>query len=219
MISKTTSTRVQAPTFKSDVENAFSGCKTRIDDVSQETLLEPCETNEQNNKSGKYKNGLAKCHNVITIGTLNVRTIQSESKRLELAHLFNLTKQSIVGIIDHKIVHENELIKTQYLDGCALITTSAWRNSNGAASGGIGLIVQRKIEQNLAEIVPINKRILIAHFNGNPMTTVIVHYSPVEGSAEAAEHYTQLANTIQEMRRQNTHITIGPIQMVNYCWS
>ena len=33
-------------------------------------------------------------------------------------------------------------------------------------------------------------------FNDNPNTTVVVNYSPVEGSEESEDHYETLTNTI-----------------------
>ena len=78
-------------------------------------------------------------------------------------------------------MHE-EPYKTEDLDGCTMITSSAWRNNSNAASGGVGMLIQKKIESSLIDIEPINSRILVAHFNGNPRTSVVVHYSPVEGS-------------------------------------
>lgn len=209
MINKSISTRVQAPTPKSDVGDASSGYQPRIDDVPHETHAEPCETNVQINKADYFKNGLAKCRNKVTIGFLNVRTIQMEFKRLELTHLFNATKQTILGIADHKIVSEDEEIRTQYLNDCALITSSAWRNSNGAASGGVGLVINKKIEHLLTEVTSINQRILIAHFSGNPITTVIVHYSPIEGSVEATDHYITLSNTIHSVPKHNLLMVLG----------
>ena len=102
---------------------------------------------------------------------------------------FNESKLSILGIIDHKIVHDEEDTRIEEHVNCVLITTSAWRNSNGAASGGVGLVVSKKAEKALAEVKPINNRIVVAVFNGNPKTTIIINYAPVEGSEDAEEHY------------------------------
>ena len=61
---------------------------------------------------------------------------------------FNKYKLNILGIIDHKIiVHKNDQV-LQKFDNCTLITISAWRrNSNGAASGGVGLLISKTSEQ------------------------------------------------------------------------
>ena len=44
-------------------------------------------------------------------------------------------KLSIIGIINHKIVHINDSVQIKKLDNGTLITTNACRNLNGAASG------------------------------------------------------------------------------------
>ena len=55
----------------------------------------------------------------------------------------------------------------------------------------------------------INKRILTSHFGGNPVTTVIVHYAPVEGSDDSEQHYNILADTIKTMPGHNLLLVIG----------
>lgn len=89
----------------------------------------------------------------------------------------------ILGLFDHKITHEED-IKYQQIDQHLIITSSAWRNSRNAAVGGVGgvgLIISKKTEDTLSEVIEQIDRILIAHFNGNPVTTLIMHYAPCEG--------------------------------------
>ena len=125
------------------------------------------------------------CKIYIQIATLNVRTIRTSDNIYEIANNFNKCKLSIHGIIDHKILHKNDHVQIKKLNNGTLITTSTWRNSNGAASGGVGLLINRNMEQALAEIKPINEKIVVAVFNGNPNITIVVNYAPIEGSKEA----------------------------------
>ena len=97
----------------------------------------------------------------------------------------------------YKIVHEDDPVLIQELDNCTLITTSAWRSSNGAACGGVGVLVSKNTEKALAEVRPVNNRILIVIFSGNPCTTIIINYAPTEGSEGAIEHYEALSNTVK----------------------
>ena len=112
------------------------------------------------------------CKKQLQIGTFNARTLRNQEKRLELAHNFNKCKLDILGVVDHKIVHEEEQIRRENLGNCTLITTSTWRNSNGAAAGGVGVLVSRHAEKALGEIRPLNNRIMSVIFKGNPNTTV-----------------------------------------------
>ena len=114
-----------------------------------------------------------------------------------------------MGIIDHKIVHKNDPVLFQKFDNCTLITTSAWRNSNGAASGGVGLLISKSSEKALAEVNPINDRTVIAVFNGNPKTTIVINYAPIEGSKEAEEHYYNLTNVTNSIPKHHMIIECG----------
>ena len=90
-----------------------------------------------------------------------------------------------------------------------MITTSAWRNQNQASAGGIGILLDSKAEQALREIIKWTERIMIVHFNGNPLTTVIIHYSPCEGSNETEVHYKNLLDATTTIPRHNVLLTIG----------
>ena len=80
--------------------------------------------NSKRNKSGN-QNNLLSCKNVTKVAAQNVRSLFHQSKRDELACAFNKANLNILGIVDHKLVHD-EKTKTQYLNNCALVTTSAW---------------------------------------------------------------------------------------------
>ena len=94
---------------------------------------------------------------------MNVRTLKAESKQLELTT--NMRNQGILGLVDHKITHEDN-INVQQVDQHVIITLSAWRNNANAAVGGVGIVVSKNAEDTLAEITKYNNRILVAHFNG-----------------------------------------------------
>ena len=52
-------------------------------------------------------------------------------------------------------------------------------------------MVSWKSEKAITEIKPINDRIIMANFNSN---TIIINYSPVEGSKDTEEHFENLTN-------------------------
>lgn len=211
-MTKTYSTRVQAPAItQPEVDNACSGVNSAgTNDAAQCNSSENCVADRKNNKSSNQKNKikLLSCKNVTKVATQNVRSLRNQGKRDELAYAFNKANLNILGIVDHKLVHSEE-IKTEDRNKCTLITSSAWRNSNGASSGGVGLLVSKTTESALADVKPFNERIIIAHFNGNPTTTVIVHYSPTEGSVTAEDHYNNLANAINSIPKHNVLLVVG----------
>ena len=82
-------------------------------------------------------------------------------------------------MVDHRTIHDDPIEYHEKVNS-TLITTSATRNANNTPTRGIGLLLNRTSSASLAEIKPYNSRILVAHFNGNPATTIIVHYATVE---------------------------------------
>ena len=75
--------------------------------------------------------------------------------------------------------------------------------------GGIGLLLHRTSSASLAEIKPYNSRVLVAHFNGNPATTIIEHYAPVEGDEDAIDHYKELSDITRIIPKRNVLLVIG----------
>ena len=109
----------------------------------------------------------------VRISTFNARTLR-ESWRLEEA-LSCMSKFSIdiLGVQEHRRV-SNDKITFFRSDGYQLVTVSAWRNTQQAATGGVGLLLSKKAVCCLCKVEAVSKRILKATFAGNPQTTVIV---------------------------------------------
>ena len=139
---------------------------------------------------------------------MNVRTIRKKGKQEELIKHFNNYKVDILGIVDHKIIHDDP-IEYHEKDNSTLITTSATRNANNTPIGGIGLLLNRTSAASLAEIKPCNSRILVAHFNGKPATTIIVHYAPLEGDENAIDHYEKLSDITRTIPKHNILLVTG----------
>ena len=78
------------------------------------------------------------------------KKIRKVGKPEELAHLFSKHKLDLIGIVDQKIVHEDETIRTKEFDNCVLITSSAWRTDNGASCGGVGMLVKERYREDIS---------------------------------------------------------------------
>ena len=99
-------------------------------------------------------------------------------------------------------VHEDE-IKIERINKHFLITSSAWRNSSQAATGGDGLIISRDAESNLCAVSSVSKRIIQATFAGNPATTIIVAYAPTnvqKNNVETIAFYQDLRRAIDNVQ-------------------
>ena len=142
------------------------------------------------------------------IGTLNVRTLRKDGHISELVDNFVKSNLTVLGLADHKIVHDDDIL-IQHLNGHLLVTTSAWRTENNASIGGVGFLITGAYEHSLADIRPINERILIVEFSGNPKTTIIINYSPTEGSEGSQAHYEALENTINAIPKHNLILVLG----------
>ena len=127
------------------------------------------------NKKAHHKNKRPlNSKNVTKISTMNVRTLKAESKQLELTTNMRNQGINILGFVDHKITHEDN-INVQQIDQHVIITSSARKNNANAIMGDIGEVVSKYAEDTLAE----------TNDNGNPRTTIFVHYAPCEGRDES----------------------------------
>ena len=59
--------------------------------------------------SSNQRDKLLSCRHHLNVATMNVRTIKKESKRQELMHNCVQHNISILGIVDHKIVHSHRV--------------------------------------------------------------------------------------------------------------
>ena len=96
----------------------------------------------------KPNNKFLKTKIPIKIATLNTRTLKDEWRLKEL--IFNMQKQriSIIGLQEHRRVQKEDL-KYLQLEDHLLVTASAWRNSAQAATGGVGILLNKRAESVL----------------------------------------------------------------------
>ena len=208
------STRVQAPA------DSIAGIVDRIDELAAlnsvpEGVVEdrPVTLDQKNNpkKYQKILKPILSCKNDSFIGTLNVRTVRENYKRLELAKCFTGSGLKLLGIQEHRVVHEEDIKIERFRKGVHLLTLSAWRNECGAANGGVGMVLARAGYEAISLIKSYGKRILLVSFNGNPRLTVITVYSPTEAAAdeEAEDFHSTLRAAIHEVPAHHLLIVLG----------
>ena len=199
-----TNTRVKVPKISSP--GADTDLPKSIDDG---VPLNPTGRGKPDGRDCKRR-GLAICKRAFTISTMNVRTIRENRCREELVS--NLIKYNIdmIGIQEHRIVHD-DTVKYETILGRTLITTSAIRNKQGAAVGGVGILLNNRALRSLASIKPHSDRTLIVNFQGNPATTVVITYCPTNVADEdiVEEHYNILRGAINSIPAHNLLLVVG----------
>lgn len=157
--------------------------------------------------------GVVSCRNRVNIGTLNVRTIREHYKRVELAKLFLDSNIAVLGVQEHRIVHDEEIRIEKQAKGVHLVTTSAWRNSRQAATGGVGFMLTQRAYKAVSLMKSYQGRVFLISFDGNPRLTVITVYSPTEGSSEAeAEGFHEcLRGAISDVPAHHLLMVVGDL--------
>ena len=161
---------------------------------------------DRKKKKGKFK--LLNFKKNYIVSAVNVPTNRRKIKQEELMQLFTKNRIGILGIVDHKIIHDDP-IEYHEKQNVTFITTSTTTNANSEPIGGLGLLINRTSSAALAEIKLYNTRILITHFNGNPATTIIIQYTPVEGTTDSIDQYEHLSVITRTVPKNNGLLVIG----------
>ena len=112
---------------------------------------------------------------------------------------------------EHRFIHDEELSFSKPSPDYTLITSSAWKNSTNAAQGGVGVLLSNKAYKAYISADKISSRVLVITFSGNPMTTLIVCYSPTNSSPEeeVTSFYNDLADVISNVPPHNVLLICG----------
>ena len=164
----------------------------------------------ESENSGRTK-AFLRSRDTINIATYNVDTLRDENKQLELQQRSQWNKIGILGVQEHRIIHSDP-IEYRKIGTSTLVTSSGWRNRSQAAQGGVGLLLDQKARKALLKVAPSKSgRILVAEFDGNPRTTIIVVYAPTNCAEESVieEFYSELRNTLQDVPAHNFLACIG----------
>ena len=146
------------------------------------------------------------------MATFNANTVREEARLEELAHCAEERGVEIVGVQEHRRVHTDRPIQHRRVSVSTFITSSAWRNTSQAATGGVGLLVSPRARRALRSVFQQTARILVAEFEGNPVTTVMCVYSPTNvahHAAESEEFYNSLRTAIQQVPAHNFLVILG----------
>ena len=135
-----------------------------------------------------------KCKRNVNFSTMNVRTLNGESKFRELTHLSEKYGTDITCIQEHKIYHPGKNMKYHNMgNGWTLVTSSAEKACNNLTIRGIGMFLSPMAYWSLLNVESISSRIMIATFNGNPKAAVVSCYSSTSISEEEKAQSSMLS--------------------------
>ena len=155
---------------------------------------------------------LLKCKRNVNFSTMNVWTLNGESKFGESTHISERYGIDVTCIQEHKLYHPGENMKYHNMgNGWTLATSSAEKACNNATIRGIGMFLSPMAYRSLLNVESISSRIMIVTFNGNPKVTVVSCYSPTNCSEEeeAQEFYDQLTELIKQVPKHNVMLIDG----------
>ena len=145
------------------------------------------------------------------MGTFNACTVREEARLVELAHCAEEQGVEILGVQEHRRVHTEDQIVYRKVEKRTFITASAWRNGAQAATGGVGLMLGSLARRALRRVHKHTERILMAEFAGNPVTTVLVVYSPTNTAKpeDVEKFYEDLTTAVRGVPAHNFLAILG----------
>lgn len=154
---------------------------------------------------------LLKCKKQTIFSSFNVRSLTQTSRQQELFQCFSKNNLDILSIQEHRFYHPDSEFQHTILGKNKLVTSSAWKNSQGTTIGGIGILLSPKASSNLLSIKKVSDRIVVAEFNTNPKTSFISCYSPTNVSDETIvdDFYSSLSLTLRNIPAHNFLVIAG----------
>ncbi|XP_056102439.1 craniofacial development protein 2-like [Rhinichthys klamathensis goyatoka] len=156
-------------------------------------------------------NALMRCRRPVVMGTFNACTAREEARLIELAHCAEERGVEILGVQEHRRVHTEDPILYHRVERCTFISASAWKNDSQAATGGVGLMLGPRAHKALHRVYHHTDRIMCTEFSGNPVTTVIVVYSPtnVAPSDKVEKFFEDLVRAVRGVPTHNFLAILG----------
>ncbi|XP_075333123.1 uncharacterized protein LOC142391235 [Odontesthes bonariensis] len=156
-------------------------------------------------------NALMRCRRPFVMGTINKSTAREEARLIELAHCAEAQGVEILEMQEHRRVQTDDPIVYSRVERCTFISASAWRNEAQAATGGVGLMLGSRARKALRRVYHHTDRILSAEFSGNPVTTIIVVYSPTNVAPSDVEEkfFEDLVTAVRNVPAHNFLAILG----------
>ena len=108
-------------------------------------------------------------------------------------------------------IHSEDIKYRDTGNGWTFVSASAWKNSDNAAIGGVGMLIGPRALKSLNSIEKIQPRMIVATFNGNPSATKISGYSPINVSEETdlIAFYNEISSLVLSIPKHNVLVIGG----------
>ena len=135
----------------------------------------------------------------------NVRTLNRIGQLPELTASAVDPTKDIVCVQKHRYTHSEYNKYHDTGNGWKLATAFAWKNSDKATIGGVGMLIGLQALKSLNSMEKIQPRMIVATFNGNPSATTISCYRLTNDSEETdlIALYNELSSLVRSIPRHN----------------
>ncbi|RXN37861.1 LINE-1 retrotransposable element ORF2 [Labeo rohita] len=141
----------------------------------------------------------------------NNNYIRNPGKLHQLIHGCIEQGIEIVAIQEHRWQTNQQVdIYLEILD-----ERNIWRfdfcSATPKGQGGVGILMNSRLSKSLISTEKISERIMVAHFAGNPVTTLIIAYAPTEdkSDSEKDKFYEDLQKCTKDIPIHNVLIILG----------
>lgn len=145
------------------------------------------------------------------MGTFNANTLREDTRLAELADCVEERGMEILGVQEHRRVHQDPDRIVHTKAGRYIFISSAWCNEAQAATGGVDLLLSSRACKALRQVYQHTERILVASLDCNPVTTIVVVYSPTNMAPieEVEKFYADLQTAISNILAHNFLTVLG----------
>ena len=141
----------------------------------------------------------------------DVRTLNKIGQLLEQTVSATDHNIDIICIQEHRYTHSKDIKHHDSSNVWTLATASAWKNSVNVTVESVGILLGPRALKSQNRIERIQPRMMVATFNGNPRTSVISCYSPINVSEETEliAFYNELSSLVHSIPKNNVLVICG----------
>ena len=146
----------------------------------------------------------ARDHNILKVGTWNVRTLAQDGKVENLMKEAKDLKIDILGISETRLIDTGEYNNDD--------TYTLFNSGGDQRMHGVGLLVRKHIAKSIQGIICVSKRNILIKIKGAPFDMSILQtYAPTldHSDEEIEEYYDEVAKTLKTVKSDEILIVMG----------